>query len=96
MEMRKKQKLKQKQAIDADFPSSSPSTTPELSILIEFLNELSRTQVADFKAHILSKWKFKLSINPKNLDEEITPEEFCSFTSVTSEHGKWFFDCFIL
>jgi hypothetical protein len=54
----------------------------------EFLNELSRIHIADFKAYILKQGKYKLSINPKNLDEDITPDELCSFTSVTPEDGK--------
>ncbi len=55
-----------------------------------------RNTINDFKAYILKKGKCKLSINSKNLDEDITPQELHSFTSVTSQDGNWFFHWFIV
>jgi hypothetical protein len=72
----------------ASVSTSSAPETAKLSMQIEFLNELSETQINDFKAHILKKGKYKLSINSKNLDEDITPQELHSFTSVTSQDGN--------
>jgi len=60
----------------------------ELSIPIQFLNELSESEVADLKAHILSKVDLELLINPKNVDKKITPDEISSFTSTTSKDGE--------
>jgi hypothetical protein len=69
---------------------------PELSITIQLLNEFSTSQIAALRAHILSKGDYKLRINPKNVDEDITPEEISSFTSTTVEDGKLFYDCYIV
>jgi hypothetical protein len=60
---------------------------PELSIPIQLLNEFSTSQVADLRAYIWSKGDYKLRINPRNVDQEIS-----SFTSTTSKDGKVFYD----
>ncbi len=73
-------------------PPSSSSPTQKLSIPIQFLNKLSTSQVADLKTHILSKNHCELLMNPTNVDEETTPEEISSFTSVTAKDGNWFYD----
>jgi hypothetical protein len=52
------------------------------------LNEFSRSQAAALRSHILSKGDYALRINPKKVDPEITPEEICTFTSITSKDGK--------
>jgi hypothetical protein len=67
--------------------------TSELSIPIQFLHELSISEVAALEAHILLKDKPKLLINLKNVDEEMTPEEIGFFISITSKDGRWFYDC---
>ena len=64
----------------------------ELSIPIQLLNEFSTSEVAALRSHILSKGDYDLRINPRNVDPEITPEEICTFTSITSKDGKVFQD----
>ncbi len=59
----------------------------QLPISMRFLNELSTSEASDLMAHILSKDDYDSVINRKNLDDEITPEELQSFTSITAEDG---------
>ncbi len=68
-------------------PSSS-SQGQESSNRIQFINELSKSEAADLKTHIYRKNKCDFTINPKNLDDEITPEELITFISVKPEDGK--------
>jgi hypothetical protein len=68
-------------------PSSS-SEDQELSNPIEFINKLSKSQAVGLRTQIYKRKKFGFTINPKNLDDEITPEELITFISVTPEDGK--------
>ncbi|CAF1246759.1 unnamed protein product [Rotaria sordida] len=70
------------------LPQSSPVQTPEISIPIQFLNNISTAQAIALRDKILSKPQHKLLINPKHVDEEIKPEEISTFTSVASTDGK--------
>ncbi|CAF4149563.1 unnamed protein product, partial [Rotaria sordida] len=67
------------------LPQSSPVQTPEISIPIQFLNNISTAQAIALRDKILSKPQHKLLINPKHVDEEIKPEEISTFTSVASK-----------
>jgi hypothetical protein len=75
----------------APQPTSSqslPPETAELSAPIQFLNAISREKAGDVIEKIKFHNKYESYINPKHVDDEISPEEIGLFSSVTSDDGK--------
>jgi len=83
-------------ALQSSTSQLAGEETVELSIPIQFLNNISNAQATALKEKILANPSFKYRINPGHVDDEIKSQEIKSFTSAIADHGKQFYHRFIL